>query len=947
MSSSVNNKRLNVSSITFEDGSVLNSARIFNNETHFAKKVKVNDDSLFNKDVTIKGSLTIEGDTNIVVENTVTQAELESAIAASESKDSSRYLIAHDANTYNRWDSNEKYTHGCTSLAANTDFIIREGDLKIQKGTSGSSQNVGKFLKCNDMDGTTVWSDIGDVTATIESITTNNGPASSTNDYSFKVSDTGVNGTATERGFYFYPNILSDYINNAGTAWQQQSIVFALGTGTKNYSNSIEAGDNRPRMFVCPFSKGAEALSFVPAFSYDTESGMTRLSGGTTQEIDQFITLDKSGLKIKPKNQTINNNYVMTSTSTDGLCKWNNELTLINISSNVVNTPLIKIEKIENKFLNTEYIQFINGGGLKIKLNNDLNVSAGHILALDTNLNCKWVPQNTYILPDNLVLDSIESTDGNITNFESNNSTINTLSTTNHNTNNINIQNAFLVKEGPVTMGYTHQYHQFILNRNNFDYFTGSGWSPLESPYHFIEGVEYRNSVDNYQSIGYLTIPANSFANGNLNIPINMQHYYNFKDKTSDSGDNDNLYYKRYRHWAYLSNIKYKISNENGTYYEGYVDKIDTIGIFVDRDFNSGDGQKMWDNDYKITEDFFYNKLKLNIEIFNNTNEPVNYTISVKFDFNYVFMGPTIRAYNSIDSFENVWQVEFCVATQPSDTYLYYHGSTTNPRPWRYKCQGPSSPSSYTDYTSQVYKCFVELRWDSELFEAKNDGTTFGTTIQPTFSTSSVSEQTRGPFSLFHSLHNRYNTLDNVIANKILVKNSLYCHSGYIGGCGYYCRPGVPSNDFSGNPIENLNTYNTISTANWMDSDIYNINWDDSYDQNYIDIWINNTIVCRLTPNYSDYRIKTNIKPIENLSDRINSVNLIKYDRIKINDMKEVKNNIGLLAHELQEIYPDIPNLVYGTKDGNNYQMINYNELTILLMKCIQELKQEIELLKN
>jgi flagellar biosynthesis chaperone FliJ len=50
------------------------------------------------------------------------------------------------------------------------------------------------------------------------------------------------------------------------------------------------------------------------------------------------------------------------------------------------------------------------------------------------------------------------------------------------------------------------------------------------------------------------------------------------------------------------------------------------------------------------------------------------------------------------------------------------------------------------------------------------------------------------------------------------------------------------------------------------------------------------------------------------------------------------------LAHELQEIYPE---LVTGEKDGIDIQSVNYNGLIPILINEIQNLKKEIKTLKQ
>jgi hypothetical protein len=80
----------------------------------------------------------------------------------------------------------------------------------------------------------------------------------------------------------------------------------------------------------------------------------------------------------------------------------------------------------------------------------------------------------------------------------------------------------------------------------------------------------------------------------------------------------------------------------------------------------------------------------------------------------------------------------------------------------------------------------------------------------------------------------------------------------------------------------------------------------------------------------SDYRIKDNIRNLDD-SDTISNLRPVKY----VNKLSN-KNDFGLIAHELQLEYPD---LVSGTKDGTEYQSVNYTGLISILIKEIQDLK--------
>ncbi|WP_296683216.1 tail fiber domain-containing protein [Flavobacterium sp.] len=88
----------------------------------------------------------------------------------------------------------------------------------------------------------------------------------------------------------------------------------------------------------------------------------------------------------------------------------------------------------------------------------------------------------------------------------------------------------------------------------------------------------------------------------------------------------------------------------------------------------------------------------------------------------------------------------------------------------------------------------------------------------------------------------------------------------------------------------------------------------------------------------SDYRLKEDLKPINGLE---------KISKIKVYDFKW-KNHTdrmdGVIAHELQEI---VPYAVTGEKDAEQMQSVDYSKLVPILVQAIQELKAEIEILKN
>ena len=88
----------------------------------------------------------------------------------------------------------------------------------------------------------------------------------------------------------------------------------------------------------------------------------------------------------------------------------------------------------------------------------------------------------------------------------------------------------------------------------------------------------------------------------------------------------------------------------------------------------------------------------------------------------------------------------------------------------------------------------------------------------------------------------------------------------------------------------------------------------------------------------SDYRLKEDLKEIKGLE---------KVQAIKVYDYKWKSNDIrmdGVLAHELATV---LPYAVHGEKDGEYMQGVDYSKLVPIMVKAIQELKQEIDTLKN
>ena len=88
----------------------------------------------------------------------------------------------------------------------------------------------------------------------------------------------------------------------------------------------------------------------------------------------------------------------------------------------------------------------------------------------------------------------------------------------------------------------------------------------------------------------------------------------------------------------------------------------------------------------------------------------------------------------------------------------------------------------------------------------------------------------------------------------------------------------------------------------------------------------------------SDYRLKEDLQTFNGL-DILSNISVYNY-KWKGVDFR----GHGVIAHELQPIFPDA---VTGEKDAEEMQSVDYSKLVPVLIKSVQELKEEIELLKQ
>ena len=89
---------------------------------------------------------------------------------------------------------------------------------------------------------------------------------------------------------------------------------------------------------------------------------------------------------------------------------------------------------------------------------------------------------------------------------------------------------------------------------------------------------------------------------------------------------------------------------------------------------------------------------------------------------------------------------------------------------------------------------------------------------------------------------------------------------------------------------------------------------------------------------YSDDRIKTNIKTIENALEKVISMRGVTYNRIDTEDKNE---KIGVIAQEIQKVIPQVI-----TKDSTGTLGVAYGNITAILIEAIKEQQKQIDELK-
>jgi hypothetical protein len=103
-------------------------------------------------------------------------------------------------------------------------------------------------------------------------------------------------------------------------------------------------------------------------------------------------------------------------------------------------------------------------------------------------------------------------------------------------------------------------------------------------------------------------------------------------------------------------------------------------------------------------------------------------------------------------------------------------------------------------------------------------------------------------------------------------------------------------------------------------------------------VCFSSTICAPCFATISDYRMKSNLRPIEGLSIIMNT------KPYKFDYNYDCSTSFGMIAHELQEA---VPEAVFGVKDGEVMQGVDYMKLLPIAIKAIQEQQCKINILES
>ena len=322
-----------------------------------------------------------------------------------------------------------------------------------------------------------------------------------------------------------------------------------------------------------------------------------------------------------------------------------------------------------------------------------------------------------------------------------------------------------------------------------------------------------------------------------------------------------------------------------------------------------------------LYEDANLSNSTIYMEIFNTITTPI---YLFKMNITPIYTDPRpykmkMKIYNNIVVLYNTYIVTFNISTGIFNNISSGYGSVQTLSPLYYNFWQSSSPivSTINDVFIQNEQTIIAACSNNQILTTTNGGISWNITSSfpnyggPLFNNTSI--------SAFTSIN-----LGPDINSIFLSKQTT--NSGKVSYSYYYCyNPYLLNSEYNILDICGGKTFYGDISMNGNFTTSGNIKC--------------NSITYNSANNLSDYRIKDNITKITPNMLFVDKLNPVYY----INKLTN-RSDFGLIAHELQEYYPD---LVMGVKDGANTQSVNYTGLISILIKEIQLLKLRVSALES
>ena len=110
------------------------------------------------------------------------------------------------------------------------------------------------------------------------------------------------------------------------------------------------------------------------------------------------------------------------------------------------------------------------------------------------------------------------------------------------------------------------------------------------------------------------------------------------------------------------------------------------------------------------------------------------------------------------------------------------------------------------------------------------------------------------------------------------------------------------------------------------------------------DLHVDNDVIA-FSSTVSDIRLKENIKPIKNATDKVKRLAGVTFDW-----KKDGEQSAGLIAQDVEKVLPSAvkeKELPLKTDDGKEYKTVQYNQVIGLLVEAVKEQQETINKLTD